>query len=107
MKLIYIAGPYRGDVARNIAQAREIAAEVWRRGHVGVCPHTMSAHFDRDYPDIPDERYLEGDMMILSRCDGMVLTPDWQTSQGARDEARVARDLGMPIWVYPDLPEER
>lgn len=88
--IVYIAGPYRGNVEANIQAAREIAAEVWRVGHVAICPHLNTAHFDRDYPDIPDQAYLDGDLEILARCDAMVLVPGWRASQGTQAEVAFA-----------------
>lgn len=109
--LIYIAGPYRPyqtegieyTTKRNIAQARAIAIEVWHAGYVAICPHLNTANFEED-SGLPDERYLKGDLEILRRCDAVVLTPDWQHSKGASAEVEFAKDLKIPIWVYPELP---
>ena len=38
-----------------------------RMGHVALCPHANTAHFDTFFPDIPDEAYLTGDLLLLER----------------------------------------
>lgn len=101
--LLYIAGPYRGDIDANITQARQVAIEVWRAGHVALCPHLNTAHFEKD-AHLDDEVYLAGDLDMLLRCDGVVLTPDWQKSTGARAEVDFARQHGIPTWTFPQIP---
>ena len=51
------------------------SAAIWRMGHVALCPHANTAHFDTFFPDIPDEAYLSSDLLLLERCDGLVLVP--------------------------------
>lgn len=103
MKLIYIAGPYRGDVDRNIQQVRQIAIALWEAGFAVIAPHLNTAHFNDDCK-VADEVYLMGDLVILQRCDAVVLTPDWATSQGATDEFVFAVYHGIPTFVWPELP---
>jgi hypothetical protein len=101
--MIYVAGPYRGEVDRNIQQAREIAIALWRMGHVAICPHLNTAHFEVD-AQLPDETYLRGDLAMLARCDAVVLTPDWTQSLGACGEQAVAVASGIPCYVWPECP---
>ena len=102
--LVYVAGPYRGNVDKNIQQAREIAIELWEAGHVAICPHLNTANFEKDCV-VADQIYLYGDLMILARCDAMVLTPDWMDSEGARNEVVFAKERGIPYYVYPAIPK--
>jgi hypothetical protein len=102
--LIYVAGPYRGDVDKNIALARQVAIEIWQKGHTAICPHLNTSHFEMDCC-IPDERYLEGDLDILSRCDAIVMITGWEASIGAKGEHDYASRLGIPVYFYPDIPE--
>jgi intein/homing endonuclease len=101
--LVYIAGKYRGDVDANIAAARKVAIELWEMGHVAICPHLNTAHFEQDC-HVTDGVYLSGDLDILARCDAVVMVPGWQESVGARDEYDFAEYRGIPIYQYPDLP---
>lgn len=102
--IIYLAGPYRGQVTDNIERAVQIAGEVWAAGHVALCPHANTAHFDTLFPGIPDEAYLDGDMKLVARCDAMLMLPHWEESSGANGEKQYAESLGIPVYIYPDVP---
>lgn len=97
MKLVYVAGPFRGkshwDIACNIRRAEALALEVWRQGVAALCPHANTAHFQ---DAAPDHVWLDGDLEMLRRCDAMVLTPDWRRSSGATAEVKEAIKLGIP-----------
>lgn len=98
MKVIYVAGPFRGAsswaIECNIRQAETLALEVWRLGAAALCPHTNTRFFQGA---APDEVWLEGDLELLHRCDAIILTPDWIKSSGARAEVKFAEDNGIPI----------
>ncbi len=104
--LIYIAGPYRGNVEENIANARKAAIAVWEAGHVAVCPHLNTAHFEKDC-SCTDEQYLNGTLQMLARCDAAIFLWNWQESQGAREEMRYCQEHGIPtgILMKRDSPE--
>lgn len=101
--LIYVAGPYRGNVEANVNQARAIAIELWQIGHAVICPHANSYRMDEG-TTITNEQFIEGDLLMVARCDALVMTPDWENSTGARAEHAHATRLGLPIYVYPDVP---
>jgi nucleoside 2-deoxyribosyltransferase len=105
--LVYVAGPYSGDtdekVESNIVSARCIGIELWEMGHSVIVPHMNTAHFEK-LSDVSWERFMEGDLDILSRCDCLVLTPDWRESKGACMEKEYAESLKIPVYVYPCLP---
>lgn len=104
MKVVYIAGPYRAkspwEVEQNIRRAEELCLQVWRRGHVGVCVHSMCRFFSLA---APDEVWIEGDLELLSRCDAMLLVPDWENSTGTQGEVEYCRTHGIPF--FEDLGE--
>lgn len=105
-----VAGPYRLYPGRtseqNIRQARDIAIDLWNAGHTAICPHLNTSNFEND-TRLPDEAFLAGDLEILARCDAVVLTPDWEMSQGARGEVERANQLAIPCYVYSDKPQLR
>jgi nucleoside 2-deoxyribosyltransferase len=102
--IVYVAGPYRGNVHQNIDNARQVAQELWRKGYAAICPHLNTALFDEDMPDLPVQVYLEGDFQILSRCDAILMIPGWEDSVGSALEYAYAEREGIPIYVYPELP---
>jgi hypothetical protein len=99
MKLVYIAGPYRGaslwQVVQNIRRAEALALAVWRSGAACICPHKNTALFDGA---AEDSIWLEGDLEMMRRCDGVLCTDDWQRSAGAREEVRIAREAGIAVF---------
>lgn len=103
MRVIYVAGPFRGKsqwaIAENIRNAERLALEVWRMGAAAICPHANTAHFQGA---APDEVWLKGDIEILLRCDAVVMTPDWERSQGATEERRAALTHGIPVYYADD-----
>jgi len=101
--IVALIGPYEtyGDKAANIAHAREIAAELWRLGHAVLCPHMNTGGLE---DEVPRERFLLGDKVLLSVCDAAVLLRDWQLSEGAQDEQAYAYQLGISLYGEDDLP---
>ncbi len=103
MKLVYIAGPYRGkseaEVHDHIQAARSYAVRVWQAGAVAVCPHLNTAFMGGA---VEDSAFLKGAVELMSRCDAVLAIPGHERSKGSLVEVKVARDQGMP--VLTDLP---
>jgi hypothetical protein len=99
MKLVYVAGPFRGPnhwaIAQNIRRAEELSLEVWRIGCAAICPHLNTAHYQGV---LPDDVWLHGDLEILERCDAMLVVPNWQNSKGTQGEIHHADTLGIPVF---------
>jgi hypothetical protein len=99
MKVVYIVGPYRANreyhVMQNIRRAEDLAIQVWRSGAACICPHKNTAFFGGA---ADDSVWLEGDLEIMRRCDALLCTADWQASEGATGEVRLARSLGIPVF---------
>lgn len=99
MRVIYIAGPYRGrdnwEIEQNIRRAEALGLEVWRLGAAALVPHCNTRFFSGA---APDEVWLTGDLELLSRCDAVLLTEDWKRSSGARAEVEFARRKRIPVF---------
>ena len=99
MKVVYVAGPFRGpnswEIEQNIRRAETLALEVWRAGFAAICPHTNTRFFQGA---APDEVWLDGDIAILVKCDAVLCTPDWEKSSGARAEVDRAKQVGIPVF---------
>lgn len=97
MKLVYVAGPYRGPstwkIDRNISAAREWGMAIAMCGSYPVIPHSNTAHFDGT---LNDSFWLEGTLELLSRCDCAIFIPGWVKSSGSRGEWILAEKLGIP-----------
>lgn len=107
MKLVYLAGPYRGKskfkplnwLQRqiNIYKAARVARELWKMGFAVICPHMNSKNFDGI---CPEENFLDGDVEILSRCDFVVVLPDWSSSLGTTNEIMEAKAEEIPYYFW-------
>lgn len=99
MKVIYVAGPFRGpnawEIECNIRRAETLALEIWRLGAVALCPHTNTRFFQGA---APDNVWLDGDLELLCRCDAIALVDGWENSSGARKEVKLARELNIPVF---------
>ena len=99
MTLGYVAGPFRADnsweIEQNIRRAEALALEVWRLGAACICPHANTRFFDGAAEDAV---WLDGDIEMLSRCDFVLMTPDWETSRGAVAEQLHALNRGIRVF---------
>lgn len=99
MPVVYVAGPFRAqiayDIEQNIRAAEALGLEVCRMGGVAVVPHTQYRFFQGA---LPDEFWLEATLELLRRCDAIVLLPTWQKSSGARGEHDEAVRLNLPVF---------
>lgn len=98
MKLIYIAGPYRGAtpnaMRENIRRAEERAADAVRAGHYPIVPHLCTAWMDGL---APDQHFLDGTLEALRRSDEVWLCKGWRDSHGTQQEVTVALLAGIPV----------
>lgn len=125
MKLVYIAGRYRGvtpaEVERNITAAEHVGWLVRERGHYPVIPHLNTRGFEQYestqftvsgqsddgpvYEGGESDYYLVGTMTLMQRCDAVVMVPGWRQSSGAIAERREAERIGMTVYDHvDDLP---
>lgn len=104
-KLVYLASCYRSaqgehGVDKYIHEASVLARQLWKLGLVVHCGVKNTAFFSG--PDVPEMCWLRGDFEIIRRCDGFVLHPNWEDSEGAKLELEVARECGLPVFFMPD-----
>ena len=99
MKVVFVSGPYRGNVSENIAHAREASIRLWQAGYAVFCPHMNTAHFDGL---CHDDVWLKGDIEILKRCDAAYFLNTWRQSEGSRIEHKLAQELGLEC-LYEEL----
>lgn len=101
--LIYLAGKYSGDVVENIEKARAVAVECWEKGYAVICPHLNTAHMELDCK-CTWEDYLSGDFEMIRKCDAIVMLEGWTGSKGAVAEHKLAKEINLPTYYYPELP---
>jgi len=85
------------EVYWNINGAREVAEAILRLcpGWFPIVPHMNTAFMDGL---VDDQVFLEGDLEILRRCDGIYLMPFWKESKGAKAEYRFALKNKIPVY---------
>ena len=101
MKLLYIAGPYRGksynEIYHNVHAAREVAESV-----LTCCPDwfPITPHLNTAYMDgvADDQVFLDGDIELMKRMDAILMLLNWAESSGARHERDIAVELGIKIY---------
>ncbi len=95
--LVYISGPYTGDIDQNILNARAMATNLWEMGFAVICPHLNTAHFEQDC-SATYEDYLEGDLRMVEGCDAMLMLEGWEDSKGSVKERQHALTLGVSVF---------
>ena len=108
---IYIAHPYRaatrGIVELNIQAARLAGVVAAKAGWYPVMPTVNTAGFDLLLPEIRDAFWLEGTLGLLATCDAVLMAGNWVDSAGCRAEYEEAREIGIPIYQVPNLPNAK
>jgi hypothetical protein len=103
IRLIYVAGAFRSNATpynqweqvQNIREAEALGLAVWKLGAAAIVPHLLTEHFQGA---LPDAVWLERDLEIMRRCDGVLLVPNWPTSVGATAEKIEAERVGLPVF---------
>ena len=100
MKVIYIAGKFRGanawEVHKNVQEALKVGFEVAALGAMPLIPHSNTQPFDGT---LQDQFWLDGTLELLHRCDAVMTVSNWVHSKGAKDEVSEAvENLGIPVF---------
>lgn len=97
-QIVYVAGPYSaqtmGEIKMNIKRAEIYAAILWAKGYTVICPHKNTAFMDGI---VSYEKFMDGCLTILSRCNILFLMPGYEQSEGAKREYRFAQKKGIRI----------
>lgn len=99
MKLVFIAGKFSGangwEIACNVHAAEAAGLRVAQLGGMPVVPHSLGQHA---HGTMPEEFWHAGCLLLLSRCDGILLLPSWTASAGAASESKYSQDHGIQRW---------
>jgi len=104
LKLIFIAGPFKGRIKqpsammieRNVRMAEALSLRVWKLGAIPICMHTMNRFFFGELgeeDDIPNAAHR-----IIDVCDAVITSWGWEFSEGAEDEVQYAHKEGKPVF---------
>ena len=99
MKVVYVAGPYRAftaiEIKANIRQADQMGEDVARLGAMPLVPHKNTEHYEGVQND---QWFLDGTRELMSRCDALMICPNYESSVGTKGEITEAERLGLPVF---------
>jgi hypothetical protein len=108
MKLIFIAGPVRGDgmlesKSSNIENARMIIRDFFIKNNI---PY-YSPHLNIDQEVVALGREYDSfswnvNAEMLKRVDALAVLPGWQDSVGTKQEIENATTAGKPVFYLPE-----
>ena len=100
MKIVYVAGKFRGknawEVHKNVQEALKVAFEVASLGAMPLTPHANTFPFDGT---LDDQFWLDGTTELLRRSDALMTVSNWTKSEGTKMEIHEAvTKLGIPVF---------
>lgn len=102
MKVIYIAGRFRGrdgwEVRCNIHAAESAARRVVALGAMPLTPHSIGGNMAGT---ASDAFWLRGTLELMKRCDAVLVLPGYEISEGTKGEIAEARLRSIPVFL-PD-----
>ena len=101
MKMLYISHPYTGNTKYNMHEAEEIAAELSNLYHKTLFINPLNVMKHLQNSSLSYDEILEQCIVLLHKCDGIILTGEWQNSKGCVEEFKSAKDK-MPIYSCVD-----
>jgi len=106
-KLLYVAGPYAGDIEKNIKNAEKISIKLIKNGFHVLTPHKNLSGYEK-YEDnnLTVQTWLKMDIDLLSRCDAIYVLKNYELSLGTLGEIEYAKKHNMLIiyeYDYPNL----
>lgn len=98
--LVYVAGPYNGNVDENIQRAEKVSIELIKKGYSVITPHKNTAHYEKyEGEDLNINTWMEMDFNIIKRCDAVFVMENWEGSEGVAQEIHFAKTHGISV-VY-------
>ena len=99
----YLAGPYFGDVDRNIQRAEEVSIELIKKGYSVITPHKNTAHYEKyEGEDLNINTWIEMDFNLIKRCDVLFVMEHWESSKGTSQEIHFAKIHDIPVIFLND-----
>lgn len=96
MKLVYIAGPYRGNVEKNVAVAQAVGDRLAQAGVAFICPHSNG--YPHEGLNLQQDYWLESTLEICSRCDATLVVGNFKESEGTWGEIKKSFELEHEIF---------
>ena len=105
--LIYVAGAYKGNIAKNITKAEKVSINLIRNGWHVFTPHKNTSHYEQYEDDqLTTKTWIDMDLNMLIRCDAIYIMDNWQDSVGTKIEIEFAIDHTIPRFYEKYDPSE-
>lgn len=103
--VVYLASPYKcGNtvnddfvIFQHWVAAHMRAWDLWKLGFTCISPISNTAFMN--HQDIDHQRFLDGDLDILARCDALLMNRGWENSDGCRAEKVFAEGHDIPVFT--------
>lgn len=108
MKIVFIAGAYRGDrqpetIERNTAMARRYQKALAEAGIVAYSPNVHDVYWEELETSQNQTTLQQFTTAVLERlADALVVMPGWEASAGTKVEIEFATKKGLPIFFLKD-----
>ena len=105
--LIYVAGAYKGNIAKNITKAEIVSINLIRNGWHVFTPHKNTSHYEQ-YEDnqLTTQTWIDMDLNMLARCDAIYVMDNWHNSTGTKIEIEFALKHNIPRFYEEFDPSE-
>lgn len=97
MPVVYVCSPLRGDIKRNIENAKKYCRSVYEQGGIPIAPHLLFTQFLDDENEKERENAMKMDIELLHRCDEMWVFAENGISIGMAHEIEAAGREGMEV----------
>ena len=106
MKLWYFAHPYsspsKENHSENFALCNDRAVRLLDNGYLIFSPISHS-HPLQHVKESTLDFWLKLDVEFMDRCDGLILAPGWEESEGCRFEYEYFKEKNKPILFYSEI----
>lgn len=107
-KKYYLAGPMTGYAKYNFP-AFDLACQLLREklGLTILSPHEIDhGETEQNRGSLHYSVYMRAGLKLLLECEGIIMLPRWEDSDGAQLEFKVAAALSMPAFSIMTLEEK-
>lgn len=98
----YLAHPYtHPSPAKNVERCIGIANHLLDAGFSIYAPIVMTHWLDVGKTR-PAAFWYRFDEDLMAKCDGIILSPGWESSKGCVNEMKWFKERGLPVLVHVD-----
>ena len=98
---VYIASPYRGDVKKNVKNAKKYAVFAVQQNKIPLCPHIYFTQFLDDNVEVERKKGLNLALQWLQKCNELWIFGG-HISSGMQLEINAARKWNIPVKFFDE-----